>query len=82
MSLRLLRKLTPRRCKTPAKPKSPITRREYYERAAVHWLGVRGRYVPDIIAAVANSHPEWDMNTMVDPDTGEPIKLGPGPTDG
>lgn len=79
MSLRLLRKLIRGRRKAPTTPKTPITRREYYERAAVHW-GVRGRYVPDILAAVADSHPEWDMNTLVDPDTGEPIKRGPAPT--
>lgn len=58
----------------PPLPKPPITRREYLTREAIR-VGIDPLFAAEAVSSVALSHPEGYMDQLVDPDTGEPIKL-------
>jgi len=47
-----------------------ITRREYLIRSALE-LGIPALYVNEAVYTTALAHPEWDLDDLVDPVTGE-----------
>ena len=64
------------RRRTAPDPQPPITRREYAKRWALS-LGMTDEGADRYVSTVEGACPEWNMDQMVDPDTGEPIPTAP-----
>lgn len=72
----MIRERLRRRPTTPDPPPMPITRRQYLLRETAR-LGVNPLYAPEAVSSIALEHPEWNMDELVDPETGEPIPAAP-----